>query len=422
MREVKSKINQTKKKLQRNKNLVENFSYLSFLQGFNLIIPLISYPYLIRVLGSETYGMVVFSLIISGYFGILIDFGFKNSATKNISVFRSDLPKVSEIVSSVLLIKFILWLLSFLILIILILIIPSMQENKLLFILSFGMCFNELLFPHWYFQGIEKMKYITIYNILARSLFLALIFILVRSESDYLMVPLCHGTGMLAGGILALYQVFTKHKIKLSIQPCSTLIFYAKESLPLFGSNLVISIKDRFSVIFIGAFLGMREVAIFDLGIKIMNLLIQPVEIINRTIYPRVSINEDKLLALKIAKYSFWASLILILIIQPFLPYIIDFLSQGMRDAILPIRILTLSPLIMAWSINFGINFLNASGNYKLAFRSILFTTISYLLLIVTGLITNLSNHLMFFIVVTPLTYLIELGYRYFLLMKNALL
>ena len=73
-------------KIRSNKVLVQNFSYLSALQIFNLLIPLITYPYLIRVVGKETYGLVVFAQAIIGYLVILTDFGFNISATREVSV------------------------------------------------------------------------------------------------------------------------------------------------------------------------------------------------------------------------------------------------------------------------------------------------------------------------------------------------
>ena len=94
--------------LKNHSTILQNLSYISVLHLFNMLIPLLSYPYLIRVLGKETYGIIIFAQAIVGYFVILIGFGFNISATKEISINRDDKKKVSEIVSSVLIIKGIL--------------------------------------------------------------------------------------------------------------------------------------------------------------------------------------------------------------------------------------------------------------------------------------------------------------------------
>ena len=151
----------------RYKLLIHNFSYLSSLQVFTILVQLIALPYLLTVLGKELYGLVIFAQTVISYFQILINFGFNYSATINISVHRDNNDKLSEIVSNTLTIKGILFIISFIILYALLNFIPRAQEYKVLFYLMMYLCFYEWIFPIWFFQGIEKMKYITIipYNL-----------------------------------------------------------------------------------------------------------------------------------------------------------------------------------------------------------------------------------------------------------------
>ena len=173
-------INKIKPIFLRNKLLIKNFSYLSAFQIFNILIPLATYPYLIRILGRETYGLIIFALSIVTYFSMIINFGFNISATKDVAENKNNNNKLNEIVSSVFIIKIFLWFVSFFLLLVLIAVIPSFRENWLLFFLVFGMTFNELLFPQWFFQGIEKMKYITIINIISKILQIKLLIFLLH--------------------------------------------------------------------------------------------------------------------------------------------------------------------------------------------------------------------------------------------------
>ncbi len=75
---------------------------------------------------------------------------------------------------------------------------------------TFLLTFNELLLPIWFFQGIEKMKYITIVNLSARLLFVVTIFLFVYDREDYLIVPLLNGIGAMLAGCLSLYIVLKK--------------------------------------------------------------------------------------------------------------------------------------------------------------------------------------------------------------------
>ena len=89
------KENQTVRKL------VSNFSYLSLIEIINLLLPLVSYPYLIRVVGADKYGIVVFAQAIISYLIIIINFGFNVSATRRVSENRNDNHKLNIIYSSV---------------------------------------------------------------------------------------------------------------------------------------------------------------------------------------------------------------------------------------------------------------------------------------------------------------------------------
>lgn len=87
------------------KTLVENFGYLTLLQICNLLIPLITYPYLINTLGKDLYGVIIYSQAIVSYLSIFVNWGFNISATKSISINRDNPKKVNEIASVVYLVK-----------------------------------------------------------------------------------------------------------------------------------------------------------------------------------------------------------------------------------------------------------------------------------------------------------------------------
>ena len=133
--------------LKRHSVLFENFTYISILQIFVILAPLLTYPYLVRVLGSDLYGWVITAQIVASYGSILVDFGFKSVSAKHVSIHRENKAKLSEIVSSILTIRFFLWLCSLIVYMGIIRFIPLYREHFWLFFFSFGITFNELLFP-----------------------------------------------------------------------------------------------------------------------------------------------------------------------------------------------------------------------------------------------------------------------------------
>jgi PST family polysaccharide transporter len=205
---VKNFIKSLKEKTTRHKVLIENFSYLSALQLFNMALPLLTYPYLARVLGLSTMGLIAFAQALVSYFMVIINYGFNISATRYISINRKNKSVISNAVNSVYLIKSLLFVATLIILVLLINIVPKLEEQKFLYLFSFGICFNELLFPIWYFQGVERMKFITIINLSTRLFFLLSIFLFVHDQTDYLKVPILNGIGALGGGLVSIYLVY----------------------------------------------------------------------------------------------------------------------------------------------------------------------------------------------------------------------
>ena len=175
--------------------LIFNFNYLAVLQVFQLVLPLITYPYLIRVLGAELYGVVAFANAVVVYFNVFIDFGFNISEIREISVNRDDLSQVSKSVSTVIVAKLLLTLVAFVVLFALVFFVPALKAHGWLYLASLGMLLDTALNPRFYFQAVEKMKFITLLNVGARLLFLVMIFVAVKAPEDYVLVPLLTSIG-----------------------------------------------------------------------------------------------------------------------------------------------------------------------------------------------------------------------------------
>ena len=278
-----------REKLSRNKTVLANFSYLSLLQVFTILFPLLTYPYLLRVIGLELYGVIVFAQTIINYVSLVINFGFNMSGARDVAVHKEDKVRLSRIVSSTYLCKFILWIVCLIVYLSVISIVPFFRDYYWVYLLSFLLTLNELLLPIWFFQGIEKMKYITIVNLSARLLFVAAIFLFVREREDYLLVPFLNGIGTILAGGLSLYIVLGKEKINLFVIPIKDLKSAYKESFPLFVSSLSTQIYVNVNKLVIGSFLGMSEVSIYDMADKVLHLMKLPISMMAQAVFPKIS-------------------------------------------------------------------------------------------------------------------------------------
>jgi PST family polysaccharide transporter len=308
------------------KRLLSNFFSLSILQLFSYILPLITLPYLVRVLGIEKFGLVMFAQAFIMFFSVFVDFGFNLSAVREVSIYRNDKDKLSEIVSSIMVIKLILILISLIILTIIVFTFNKFQNNKVLYYLTFLMVIGQAIFPIWYFQGIERMGYITIINITSKLLFTISIFIFVNKESDYLLVPFLNGLGFILGGGYSLYLLYNHFGQKIILQPFSILKKYIYDSFFFFLSRISSIGYSSINTFLIGLFLTDRYVSYYYLADKIINIIILVFNPLVQTLYPYFS---------KSFNISFFKKTIKIIIIVSIITIFLVFLFKNVISLIL---------------------------------------------------------------------------------------
>ena len=372
-----------------HKKLIQNFGYLSALQIFNLILPLLTYPYLIRILGKEVYGLIVFAQAVIIYFTILTNYGFSISAVKEVSIHRAEKNKLSDIFSCVTIIKTFLLAVSIFILYSVLFFIPQAQDYKTLFFLSMWICIYDILFPSWYFQGIEEMKYITYLTLIGRVFFASLIFIFVKDKSDYLLVPIINGVGAIITGLFSLYIIIIKHKVRFIIPDFKSVKYYFKDSTPIFLSNLSVRIYVSTNKVLVGSFLGMADVAYYDLAEKINTILRSPLSILSQSLFPKISKDRDKYFVKKIFKISVLVNIVLFIVILLTSNYIVLWLGgEEMLDAVIVVNLLAITLPLLAMNNVFGVQLLLTFGYNKLFSKGIILSGLFYasLALIIWGL------------------------------------
>ena len=366
-------------KLKQHKKLIENFSYLSFLQILSLITPLITYPYLVKTLGEVMYGTVVFAQAVVTYFNILVVFGFNFTAARDVSLHRDSPKKLSEIISAVTIIKTLFLILSLLLISCYMFYTSKMDYS--LYYLSFWICINEILFPTWFFQGIEEMKYITFINFGIRILFIGMIFVFIKSPEDYLFFPLLNGIGSLLAGIISFSLLYGKYKLQLIKVPLKRLIEYVKSSYHLFISNVSIQIYVNANKIIIGHFLGMREVTYYDLAEKITNMGKIPQSMISQVLYPKISLEKNSVFLRKVLKGSILMNVFLYLIVFLFSNQIVAYFGGNeivLRILFLTVPIIGISNVLMVLTLlPFGYN----KAFTKIVFLSAFFYSLIILIL-----------------------------------------
>ena len=135
---------------------LRNVLLLYLVQFSSYVMPVITLPYLSRVLSPEKFGLIAYAQAFMWYFITLTDYGFNLSATRQIAVHQEDTEEVSRIFSTVMVCKVLLTLLGLTILMTTVLAIPKLRPDWLLFLLAFLSVVGNCLFPLWLFQGLQK--------------------------------------------------------------------------------------------------------------------------------------------------------------------------------------------------------------------------------------------------------------------------
>ena len=271
-----------------SRKVLGNAASVMTVQAGMYLLPLINIPYLLRVIGPEHFGLIAFSQAIMGYFVTLNDYGFNLSATRVLAVHRDDPVLRSELYSTVMAIKCSFCLVSFLTLCALVHFVPRFRNNGSVFFASFGMVVGTMMFPQWFFQGIEKMYWISIVNLTANLAFTFAIYFLVRHPSDYLIAAIVQAGGRVLAGILGLVILFRTEHVKLVVPTLTQIRHRLADGWHLFMSSAASTLYTSSNAVVLGFVCGMTQVGYFSAAYKIFaagQLLASPM---CQAIYPHV--------------------------------------------------------------------------------------------------------------------------------------
>ena len=271
------------------KRLFSNFVSLVIVQGLNFLLPLLVLPYLLYTLGVEIFGILAMATAFISYFLILSDYGFNITATREISVYRDNPQKLNEIFSAVLTIKILLMLLGFLILSVALSLFEALNHYASIYFLTFGMVAGQVLFPIWFFQGMEKMGYIAILNIIAKLFFLIALFIFVQEKEDAYLVPLLNSLGFILVGLGSLIYLYRHFAVRFVWQPYSVLERYFSMGWHIFLSRMAVVLYTSSNIFLLGLFTTPLIVGYFAIADKVISAIVSLGDVLNQVFFPYLS-------------------------------------------------------------------------------------------------------------------------------------
>lgn len=342
--------------------------------GTQMLFPLITFPYVCRVIEADGIGQINFFQSIISYISLFTCLGIPMYAIREIARDRSDVVQMNRTAMEILLLHSMLTLVGYAIVAILCLTVPQIQVNIPLFLILSLTIFFTAIGCEWFYKGIEDFKYITIRGLIIKTVSVVLLFIFVKSKTDLLYYGCYTVFGVLGGNIFNFYRlrkyihreniIFSELHIKRHVKPV----------LKVFSFSVVTSIYLQLNTVLLGFLKNALAVGYFAAATKVMQMLLMMSSCLGSVMMPRASHliaenKEDEFNRLIQKSYDFTLAIALPMTIGLIFcaPSLITALcGVKFEHSILPSQIIAPIILMVAISNVFGIQVLFPKGKINI--------------------------------------------------------
>lgn len=372
----------------------KNIFYNVLLAVSQVLFPLLTFPYLARVLGPENIGLYNFSESYARYFALVAALGISVYGVREIAKKQSDPKVLSTTFVELFLINFIATCVLSVLYIFTIVYTTKLSSNATLFYWSFLFFFFQVFVLEWFFTGINQFKYIAVRFFIIRLVFIAAIFIFIKDANDYvkymqLQVALTFFLGII--NFVYLFKFIDLKNIRFNEL---SLFKHLKPLLLLFLTIFSISVYLHFDTVLLGILADNESVGYYSAPLKLVKIIIAVLAAITAAMFPKMvqfyeqgeMVEFEKMLS---QSFELVVSIgipttILVYIMAPEIIYILFGLS--FEQAIIPLQITAPLILIVSLSTIFGFQILSVhskdSAILKSAVAGMLFSLLASFLFI----------------------------------------
>lgn len=332
------------------------------LQGVNYILPLITIPYITRVITPESFGLISYAQAFIGYFTIIINYGFDFTATRQIASNRDNPNLISKVFNETIQAKVLLFLGTSLVFFPIVLFVPKINQNADIFYISYLINIGFVFMPTWFFQGIEKLNYIAVFNFIIKLIFTVLVFLFVKEAQDYLFIPISTVVGQVVAGTISYIWALSVFKIKPFWGSLKPIIQALVKGFPVFASTIAVNLYTTTNLIVLGSLGTSAMVGYYSASSKLILIFVSAIMLpVGLTLFPFIgkklaSSVENGLVAIRKAAYLVGgATLILSLGIFFFSHTIVETIyGPSFKEAEASLKTLAFLPFIIGLNNIFG--------------------------------------------------------------------
>ena len=363
--------------MSKQKSIKVNFIMNAVLTMSSFIFPLITFPYVSRILLPEGMGKVAMATAVVAYFALLARLGIPMYGIRACAEVRDDRAQLSKVVHELFLINLAMTGLSYLLFFATVFTVPAFRSEYVLYLIIGSTLLFETMGAEWLYKGLEEYSYITYRSIFFKIVALAATFLFVHTRADYIKYGAITILAASASNLLNLYNLrkyitfkpFSEYRFKPHIKPI--LIFFA--------TTCAIVIYTQLNTVILGLMKTNADVGLYDSAMKIKNILVSVVTALGAVLLPRASyyvkqglVQEFAIISTKAVLFVFGLSLPLIVFFTLFADNGIHFLSGRHFDgAIVPMQIILPTILLIGLTNILGIQILVPLGKEKEVFYSV---------------------------------------------------
>lgn len=234
------------------RGIVKNSFFTMIVQGVNFLVPIITLPILLRVLGSTAFGFYSIAGSVVQYCVIITDFGFAYTATRKASWYREINGPICSLFSTVVLIKTGLGVISFALMLACLYLVREWSPYSNVFYALYLLVLSSIVSQAWIFQGFEEMRFIAIFNAVSKLPYLGSILVFLRPGSGPIFAAEIQGTAGLVGSILSIIVATRRYSIRLVVPSRTEVLEQLTEGLNVFASTFFGNIYGQGAVVVTG--------------------------------------------------------------------------------------------------------------------------------------------------------------------------
>ena len=250
--------------------LFVNISSQGLVQFANYLIPLLLIPYVTRVLGPDAFGRASYAQNIGAYLTLLVNYGFEFSATQEVSIHKNNPAKVQSIFSTVIAFKFALFVLSLALVAGLAAVDYRVREDFSSVLIVSLVNFGWVLFPTWFFQGIEHMVKMSVFSFFVKLFGALLVIAMVHRPSDYQLYLLGLTLANVCVGGYSFYYVMHKYGVRLERPQPFGSAQVVRKGFPIFINTILVNCNTMLGIYVMGRYLTDAEIGAYSGAQKII--------------------------------------------------------------------------------------------------------------------------------------------------------